>query len=162
MIRTERMFRKYKSLKKILNCLNSIVDKYEELSKKYEFTNSMRLLTIDIGRFGTDTKCPYCSHNEEVKARFESLLSHFYRGNWTFERYEKGLSEAAKGVNDGGYIAGLQRVLSSRARCLLLYGAGHYQALISRAPLQGEPSYEGGTMHSLCNRLWWKLILRTF
>lgn len=76
MIRTERMFRKYKSLKKILNCLNSIVDKYEELSKKYEFTNSMPLLTIDVGRFGTDMKCPYCSHDEEVKAKFESLLSH--------------------------------------------------------------------------------------
>ena len=147
MIRAERMFRKYKSLKTVLNCLNSIVDKYEELSKKYEFTNSMPLLTIDVGRFGTDMKCPYCSHDEEVKAKFESLLSHFYRGNWTFERYEKGLSEAAKGVNDGGYIAGLQRVLSSRARCLLLYGAGHYQALAEYHYKVNHPMMEEQCIH---------------
>ena len=107
----------------------------------------MPLLTIDVGRFGTDMKCPYCSHDEGVKAKFESLLSHFYRGNWTFERYEKGLSEATKGVNDGGYIAGLQRVLSSHARCLLLYGAGHYQALAEHHYKVNHPTREEQCIH---------------
>ena len=136
MIRTERMFKMLKTGDKVLRCLDSIVKDYADivstLSKENDMQTSKPLITIDIGTFGSDSysiSCPEYTNYTEIEAKFEYLLSHLHSGEWTMERYENGLSYAAGGVTESGYIAGIQRVLASQARCLVLYGAGHFQAL---------------------------------
>ena len=148
MIRTERMFKMLKSADKVLHCLDSILNTYHEvmseLSKRTDNTQIFKpLITIDIGTFGTNsysTFCPEYTNYTEIVAKFEHILSDLYSGEWTLERYESGLTMAADGVKDSGYIAGLQRVLASQAKCLLLYGAGHFQALAEYHYIQQHPS----------------------
>ena len=135
LIRTERMIKTLKDVDKVLQCLDSIVHNYTGIVSelKIDVKTSKPLVTTDIGKFGTSTFakfCPECAKStEQVVAKFEHLLSNLYSEEWTFEHYENGLLLASGYVKESGYIAGLQRVLASQARCLMLYGSGHFQAL---------------------------------
>ena len=146
MIRTERMFKRLKNADQVLDCLDSILGTYAEIMSNHSDIAGMKtskpLITIDIGTFGTNsysTFCPEYTNYTEIVAKFEHILSNLYSGEWTLERYESGLTMAAGGVKDSGYVAGLQRVLASQAKCLLLYGAGHFQALAEYHYTQQHP-----------------------
>ena len=149
MIRTERMFKVLKTADKVLHCLDSVLSTYdgimsELLSRTDNSAQTLKpLITIDIGTFGTNsysTFCPEYTNYTEIVAKFEHLVSNLYSGEWTLERYESGLTMAAGGVKDSGYLAGLQRVLASQAKCLVLYGAGHFQALAEYYYTQQHPN----------------------
>ena len=136
MVRSERLFKTLKSTTKVLSIMDTLLQTYKKLLDKLSKDNDMQALrpfiTIDIGRFGSDTYstlCSECSNYTEIVAKFEQMLSHIYGKKWTLQRYENGLIYAVRGVTDGGYIAGVQRVLASEAKCLIMYGGGHYQAL---------------------------------
>ena len=148
MIRTERMFHQLKAASKVLSAMDSVLKIYKEILTKLSHSDngmhtSKPLITIDIGKFGSDTNstlCRECSHYTEIVAKFEQLLSHVYGKKWTLQHYENGLIYAVRGVTDGGYIAGVQRVLASEAKCLILYGGGHYQALAKYHYLLKHPN----------------------
>lgn len=171
MIRTERMFKRLKTADEVLHCLDTVLNTYSEvvsnLTEKIDMQTSKPLITIDIGSFGTDsytTFCPEYTNYTEIVAKFEYLLSNLYSGKWTLEQYEStsGLAMAAKGVEDSGYITGLQRVLASRARCLVLYGAGCYRALTEYYyRLQHRSKREQCIYRTrMTNNLLWIQILR--
>ena len=154
MIRTERMFKMLKTADKVLHCLDSVLNTYTEIMSDLVKKNTQvlkPLITIDIGSFGTDTYplCPECTNYTEVVAKFEHILSKLYSEEWTLEHYERGLTMATGGVRDGGYIAGLQRVLASQAKCLVLYGAGHFQALAEHYYTQQHPNKREQCIHRM-------------
>ena len=141
LIRTERMF-KMLTVDKVLECLDSIIHNYAEIISKLKIDvkTSKPLVTTDIENFGFNSFfkfCPECA--KQVVAKFEHLLSHLYSKEWTFEHYESGLLLATGYVKESGYIAALQRVLASHARCLMLYGSGHFQALAERYYILNHP-----------------------
>ena len=132
MIRTERLFRKLKSAARVIQCLTSLLDLYTDIITKKRgilLPGAKPLITIDIGTFGSTSYGPEYTNYTEIVSTFEYLLSNVYAREWSLELYEKGLMMATGGVKESGYIAGLQRVLASQARCLVLCGAGHYQGL---------------------------------
>ena len=132
LIRTERMFKMLKTADKVFQCFDSILDNYTEILSKLKIDDqtSKPLIATDIGKFGTSTFSRECANStKRLVTKFEHLLSNLYSKEWTFEHYENGLLLATGYVKESGYIAGLQRVLASQARCLMLYGSGHFQAL---------------------------------
>ena len=132
MIRSEFLFKKLKTAARVIQRLTSILDVYTDIITKNRevlLPGAKPLITIDIGTFGSTTIGPDYTNYTEIVSTFEYLLSNLYSDEWNLEFYEKGLLTATGGVKDSGYIAGLQRVLASQARCLVLYGYGHFQAL---------------------------------
>ena len=157
MFRTERMFSILKSVNKVLERMESMLQTYKEKISSFKnnsnFNGSKPLITIDIGSYGTDSIWyfipGYSKYIEVVVRKFEHLLSALYpeRSNWTLEDYERGFSEIA-GVDDGGYISALQRELASHAQCLMLYpGAGHYQVLVEHYYNKNHPGSSPCILH---------------
>ena len=58
-----------------------------------------------------------------------NALTTFYHNTWTMEEWEESFTRAAgKSIN----IGGLQKILASRADCLILMGGGTFQALAAK------------------------------
>ena len=132
MIRTERLFWKLKTAARVIQSLTSVLDVYTDIITKNRgilLPGAKPLITIDIGTFGTSSYDARYTNYTDIVSTFEYLLSNLYSDEWNLEFYEKGLVTATGGVKDSGYIAGLQRVLASQARCIVLYGAGYFQGL---------------------------------
>ena len=132
MIRSERLFWTLKSPARVIQTLTSLLDLYTDIITKNRgilLPGAKPLITIDIGTFGTTSYDDRYTNYTDIVSTFEYLLSNLYSEEWNLEFYEKGLVTATGGVNESGYIAGLQRVLASQATCLVLCGSGHYQGL---------------------------------
>ena len=132
MIRSERLFRRFKSTARVIQTLTSLLDLYTDIITKNRdslLPGAKPLITIDIGTFGSVSRRSDYTNYTDIVSTFEYLLSNLYSEEWNLEFYEKGLVTATRGVKESGYIAGVQRVLASQARCLVLCGAGHYQGL---------------------------------
>ena len=110
--------------------------------------NFIPLVTIDVGgRYGTGT-----SNNNQMKdaikyskEAFESL----YNNTWSVSAWEESFTKAAGGITDRGYIAALQRVLASRADCLVLVGGGDFQTLAAQDFMHYHNSSE--CIHLVCD-----------
>ena len=91
-------------------------------------TGIIPLVTLDIGgQYGTDTIHRVPSEDAVIMAK--DLLTSLYNGSWTISEWEKSFTQVTDGVTDRGYIAALQRVLASRADCLITTGGGSFQKL---------------------------------
>ena len=91
-------------------------------------TGIIPLVTLDIGgQYGTDTIHRVPSEDAIIMAK--DLLTSLYSGRWTISEWEKSFTQVTDGVTDRGYIAALQRVLASRADCLITTGGGTFQML---------------------------------
>lgn len=84
------------------------------------------LVTLDIGgKYGTDS----FSKNKRLEDLSRKTLESLYHNKkWSMSEWETSFVKAAGGVTQLGYIAALQRLLASRADCLILMGGGDYQA----------------------------------
>ena len=132
MIRTELLFLKLKSTAAVVQNLTSLLDVYTDIITKSRdslLPGAKPLITADIGTFGSASYGPEYTNYTDIVSTFEYLLSNLYSEEWNLEYYENGFVTATGGVKENGYIAGLQRVLASQARCLVVYGGGHFQAL---------------------------------
>ena len=94
-------------------------------------TGIIPLVTLDIGgQYGSDTidRVPSAKLKDAV-IMAEDLFTTLYNGSWTISEWEKSFTQVTDGVTDRGYIAALQRVLASRADCLITTGGGSFQSL---------------------------------
>lgn len=85
-------------------------------------------VTLDIGKFGTRT-----IHNKDTARKLvtasHDAMKYLYDKKWSVEDWEKSFIQATGGVTNIGYIAALQRIIASRADCLVLMGGGSFQSL---------------------------------
>ena len=126
----------------VMKCFNEVF----ELKKKLAM-NFNPLVTMDIGgEYGTATSELRGSVQEYSIKAFESL----YNNTWSVSEWEKSFVKAAGGVTDRGYIAALQRVLASRADCLVLVGGGDFQAMAVLDFMQYHNSKE--CIHVVCDK----------
>ena len=94
-------------------------------------TGIIPLVTLDIGgQYGSDTinRVPSAKLKDAV-IMAKDLFTTLYNGSWTISEWEKSFTQVTDGVTDRGYIAALQRVLASRADCLITTGGGSFQSL---------------------------------
>jgi hypothetical protein len=126
MLRIERVVmvshqKEIKPLDFVKKCLDDV------FALKYKLTNnSNALVTIDTGEnMGSSTFRD--KHN--VTQFSLNAFRRLYDNRWSVKEWDKSFIKAAGGVTDKGYRAALQRVLTSRADCLVLVGGGDFQAM---------------------------------
>ena len=146
MLRIERIvISSHNHLIAVKKCFNEVIELKKKLAAKYN-----PLVTIDVGgEYGTGTskdKSLRGSVQEYSIKAFESL----YNNTWSVSDWEKSFVKAAGGVTDRGYIAALQRVLASRADCLVLVGGGDFQAMAVFDFMQYHNSKE--CIHVVCDK----------
>ena len=107
------------SLNLLKECLDEVVTAVGEVQ------NSTRpLVTMDVGQFGSSS---YGSKNyKDLSLKTLKTISH---NRWSLSEWENSFVKATGGLKDKGYIAALQRMLASRADCLVLMGGGSFQTL---------------------------------
>ena len=101
----------------------------DDLVKIYQGSNcTVPIVTANIGKSWNKIvkdEAWMSSLKAQTLNTIQVLLNH----KMSFERWEKSFVEAAGGVTNRGYIAALQRVIASRADCLVLMGGGSFQDL---------------------------------
>ena len=89
-------------------------------------TDIVPFVTLDVGgHYGTDSY----RGSKAVTSLARNMITTLYNGSWTMSEWEKSFIQVADGVTDRGYIAALQRILASRADCLIMAGGGDFQGL---------------------------------
>ena len=110
-------------------CLRNLVQISAKLRGK---NNATPVITADIGEYGSNS-WPQTIRDKEklalLKTRALNTIEVLLNHRMSFERWERSFIEAAGGVINRGYIAALQRVIASRADCLVLMGGGSFQDL---------------------------------
>lgn len=125
------------------------------LNKKLQRGKSKRIpmVTADIGFYGSNSfgwaikdKLKLDAATAQVKNMIPALLDH----RLNFDRWEKSFVKTANGVTNQGYIAALQRVIASRADCLVLVGGGVFQELALRDYLRLHTSKAKRCVYFVC------------
>ena len=129
MIRIERLAQQAPSNEILkVNFIKECLQKTLSLRNKVigNSTDVLPLLTIDVGgHYGSGSY----RASDDITSLARNMLTTLYNGSWTMSEWEKSFIQVADGVTDRGYIAALQRVLASRADCLIMTGGGGFQAL---------------------------------
>lgn len=153
MIRSEHFIRSLgEQVKKGHSNPNQTVDRHikclvttaKELLKK--FPGGKIFVTADIGAYDSFTwgsavnalgnrDASFYAH---VGKAFKEAVVSFHNEQQTFENRNKVSARLREG-NDQTYIAALQRVIASRASCLLLFGGGTFELLAFNDYLQSHP-----------------------
>lgn len=97
-----------------------------------ELNTSTVFVTADVGRYGSSSWRETLRHGYQnglpvISSEVAETVRRLYRGRRSFDQWEQSFS----GVwDDRGYVAALQRVLASRAACLILLGGGSFQRMV--------------------------------
>ena len=127
MMRMERVVRNYRREKNkhldqpnnLEECLDEVVTAVGEVQN-----STWPLVTMDVGQFGSNS---YGSkYYKDLSLKTLKTISH---NRWSLSEWENSFVKATGGLKDKGYIAALQRMLASRADCLVLMGGGSFQTL---------------------------------
>ena len=113
-------------------CLNEVLDQTKHAMTE---TNTLSVfVTADIGQFGTNSwnDSVHKGHKHEIfeiTDDVQKTIDSLYHSTLSFTQWEHSFIDATKGLKDKGYISAIQRVLASRARCLILLGGGSFQRM---------------------------------
>lgn len=108
------------SLLNITKCADEVVSVLEDL--KGRFGVKEYFLAMDVGRYGSSGSA---LHN--LQPQGEQFFRRVYGDRWTFQQWEESFARASSSSNPA-YVANLQRTLAAMGRCLLMVGAGGFQA----------------------------------
>lgn len=101
-------------------------------SKMKKLNVTKLFVTADVGLYGSQTwreslhrkkRAQLPNITQNVKETVEDL------SGWSFQQWERGFTDIPGGIEDRGYVAAIQRVLASKAACLIFLGGGLFQKL---------------------------------
>ena len=104
-------------------CLQETLTQWEMFAKDTHHLRST-FASIDIGRFGT--KKFRSKLNPDYRLEFEKFIMRIYGDSMSVRDWETTF-EAVSGTRDAGYIGLLQKVIVTRAQCILFVGGGAFQ-----------------------------------
>ena len=129
-------------------CLNDIIKLSHQLQENSSSENVF--VTADVGRYGsgswTVNSPELAKWIQSVKNTVVTLL----KGSLTFEEWEDTFTNVTAGITDRGYIAALQRMIASRADCLVLAGGGNFFILALYEYLDNHPQPSSWCIHFVC------------
>ena len=114
-------------------CLEEVVDKSRAALAQQVDAHRV-FVTADVGLFGTNSwnQSVHKGHKQdlpELTQEVQGTVERLYEGSLTFTQWEDSFTAVVGGLEDGGYVAALQRVIVSRAACLVLLGGGSFQRM---------------------------------
>ena len=134
----------------INTCLDNLVKTYEELKSS---NAGIPIITADIGKYGSGSWNKIVKDEawmSSLKAQTLNTIQVLFNHKMSFERWERSFVEAAGGVTNRGYIAALQRVIASRADCLVLMGGGSFQDLALQDYIHFHKDRDKWCIHLIC------------
>ena len=134
------------------NCLQQVTNLRKSLLKGGQ-SNDTPMVAADIGFYGSGSfgwaikdKLKLAAAITQVQNLFPVWLDH----HLTYDGWEWSFVKTANGVTNQGYIAALQRVIASRADCLVLVGGGNFQELALSDYLRLHADKATRCIHSVC------------
>lgn len=85
-----------------------------------------------------------------MEVKTAKTISSIVNENWSIKKWETNLNLAAKRLMNPGYVAALQRIIASRAKCLVLVGGEHFQSIARNEYLQNHPNESDQCIHYIC------------
>ena len=150
MLRTERMkqfIEKHTSQGWTVDkCFNEAMILTKELQ-----VSGYPMVTLDLGTFGSTSLSKFLGRYKiSVTEKSKVLVTELYDNKLTFEEWEESFTKATGGEDHKGYVAALQRILASRAKCLILVGGGYFQDLALKDYLQSHPNKKDQCIRMVC------------
>lgn len=130
------------SLLNISKCASETVSKLEEL--KGRFGVKEHFLAMDVGQFGSSGSAVY-----NLQPQGEHFFRQVYGDQWTFHQWEQSFVASASSSNPA-YVANLQRTLAAMGRCLLMVGAGGFQAQARNLYEKYHPNTSSRCVYKIC------------
>ena len=100
-------------------------------------------LAMDVGRFGSSG-----SNINKLQPQGEMLFKKLYGNGWTFRKWEESFAKASS--KTPAYIANLQRTVAARGECLLMVGAGGFQAQARNLYQRYHPNVSTQCVYKIC------------
>ena len=117
-VRLEKSIRNFPNKPDIANyCLNHTLNQWRNVVS--ENGPMKTFLSIDVGRYGS-------SSLRNVSKDFKPFFHSLFGEEWSIFEWEKSFEEVGK-TTDTGYIALLQKIIVTRATCVLFVGGGSFQ-----------------------------------
>lgn len=103
---------------KVTSCFQQTLKYWDKMAQK-----NVTFLSADVGRYGSDS----LRHaKDDLTGVFQEFFDAIYGSKWTVSQWERTFVSVS-GLSDPGYIGMLQKVLASRAKCVLFVGGGSFQ-----------------------------------
>lgn len=151
MLRVERVIKHY-LMEDNVNTSNRSLEKCFDKVLTLKLNAEKPFVTLDIGKFGTQSR--FRSTKSEMLAELSNgVLMSLYDNKWSVKEWENSFAEATGGITDVSYIAALQRMIASRADCLVLMGGGSFQSLAVYDYLEYHKNRTNGTGWVPCIQL---------
>ncbi len=143
-----------KLLSKVNSCLAKVVEFTKDLQVKRGAERKVFVVS-DFGRFGSKTwrseKRPSKEKKREIFERVQNVTAtQLVHSSLSFNQWENSFVSVTEGKDDPGYIAALQRVLASRADCLIMVGGGNFMKLAFGDYLSHHPSTPDQCVRFVC------------
>lgn len=103
-------------------CLKDTLYKFQQFKKDTKLENAF--LSIDVGKYGS--KKWRKGAQPEISNEVMHLFQGMYGAGASIGEWEDGF-ESVSGTKDAGYIGLLQKVIVTRAQCVLFVGGGAFQ-----------------------------------
>lgn len=104
----------------VTQCARKVISILEGL--KYERQLMDYFLAMDVGRFGS-----HGSSVHNLQPLGEDFFRVIYPSKWSFEEWENSFNSSSSSLNPA-YIANFQRTMAAKGDCLIMVGAGGFQA----------------------------------
>lgn len=104
-------------------CLEETLKAWREMALKMGFRKTF--LAIDIGKYGSNS-FKTTGDDSNLGNEFRKFFSALYNNQATVKSWENSFEEVAQ-TSDSGYIALLQKMIVTQAKCVVFVGGGSFQ-----------------------------------
>ena len=101
-------------------CLQQTLNQWSDLVSKSGLNATF--LAIDMGKYKSNS----FRYDNGAQKEFERFFRSVYDSKWSISDWERSFEDVG-GTTDAGYIALLQKIIVTRARCVLFVGGGSFQ-----------------------------------
>ena len=135
-------------------CLEKVIEITQEIQDKQSSLIGIPFITIDIGESGSNHWVKASNHFKQnvsyLQRKAEETISTISQMEWNIKDWEETFMHIPGIVNNPAYIAALQRVLASRADCLVLVGGGYFQSIALKDYQENHPDKTNQCFKFIC------------
>ena len=151
MMRVEHILHNNLNLTK---CLNDLVGVTNSVQAGRGEQDNIPMVAVDFGKYGSNSWNWYTNkgstfRNKAIKDSKE-VLQVIIRNKMSFVDWEDSFTRVTGDKVNAGYIAAVQRIIASRAECLVLMGGGSFQELVLRDYLEFHLKDKTRCVHFVC------------
>ena len=113
------------------------------------------MIAVDVGVHGSNSFNLFVKGQSSLHKAItllKSIIPIWLNKQFSFEEWEESFVKSANGIINPGYIAALQRIIATRADCLVLVGGGNFQELALRGYLHQHEDRRKLCLQFICAR----------